>query len=492
MKNLILPSLALLSIGTTAQASEAKVKKPNVILIMADDLGWGDVGFNGQKIIKTPHLDQMAKDGIVMDRFYSASAVSSPTRASVLTGRHPFRTGIFNANFGILREEEQTLPELLKEQGYKTGHFGKWHLGTLTTTEKDANRGRPGNTKEYNPPALHGYDDAFVTESKVPTWDPMKKPLKAANGHGWSGLKEGDAFTHYGTHYWDIDGKKVTDNLEGDDSRVIMDRVIPFIKDNKKDPFLAVVWFHTPHAPCVAGPEYAAMYKDESVKFQNYAGCVTAMDEQIGRLRAFLKEQKLDENTMIWFCSDNGPENGSAGITAEFRSRKRSLHEGGVRVPGVMVWPSVIKGGEKTSTPVWTCDYMPTIAAATGTSKNLKDISDGIDIMPILTGKQKLRNSPFVLCYGPGTAYQDDNVKVLHYFEDYMAYNIVEDRAENKQLFEDKRIQTGKDAMTKTLESYRASFEGKEYGKKSYDRMQHKWDKFRVKTPAYVYIVNKQ
>ena len=159
-------------------ATKSDKKKPNIILIMADDLGWGDTGYNGNTIIKTPFLDQMAKDGVQFNRFYSASAVCSPTRASVLTGRNPHRTGVFYANQGILRPEEITIPELLKKQNYVTGHFGKWHLGTLTTKQKDANRGKPGNTKEYNPPALHGYDVAFVTESKVPTYDPMKRPTK--------------------------------------------------------------------------------------------------------------------------------------------------------------------------------------------------------------------------------------------------------------------------------------------------------------------------
>ncbi|NQZ56261.1 MAG: sulfatase-like hydrolase/transferase, partial [Lentisphaeraceae bacterium] len=161
---------------------QAQQKKPNVILIMADDLGWGDTGYNGNKVIKTPHLDQMAADGLKMDRFYSASSFCSPTRASCLTGRNPYRTGIFTANKGILRPEEVTLPEILREQGYATGHFGKWHLGTLTADEKDANRGRKGNTQLLNPPKEHGYDDCFVTESKVPTYDPMKKPTKFEKG----------------------------------------------------------------------------------------------------------------------------------------------------------------------------------------------------------------------------------------------------------------------------------------------------------------------
>ena len=145
MKRIFNKLCVLLLIGLAV--SGLSQDKPNVILIMADDLGWGDTGYNGNPIIKTPHLDQMAQEGMQMNRFYSASSVCSPTRSSCLTGRNPYRTGIFTANVGILRPEEITLPEILREQGYATGHFGKWHLGTLTTKEKDANRGGPGNTK---------------------------------------------------------------------------------------------------------------------------------------------------------------------------------------------------------------------------------------------------------------------------------------------------------------------------------------------------------
>ena len=156
------------------QASESK--DPNIILIMCDDLGWGDTGFNGNKKIETPNLDLLAGKGITFSRFYSASAVCSPTRGSCLTGRNPYRYGIPTANAGHMKKEEITLPELLKEKGYSTGHFGKWHLGTLTTKVKDANRGKPGDSAHYSIPSMNGYDTYLVTESKIPTYDPMLKP----------------------------------------------------------------------------------------------------------------------------------------------------------------------------------------------------------------------------------------------------------------------------------------------------------------------------
>jgi len=164
----------------------------------------------------------MAGSGIQFNRFYSAAPVCSPTRGSCLTGRHPYRYGIFSANIGYLRDEELNLAEVLKDQGYVTGHFGKWHLGTLTTSEYDANRGRPGDSSHYSPPWENGFDVSFSTESKVPTWDPMITPHESSGDIGKR--VPGD---HFGTYYWTGPGEKVTENLEGDDSRIIMDRVVP-------------------------------------------------------------------------------------------------------------------------------------------------------------------------------------------------------------------------------------------------------------------------
>ena len=229
--------------------------RPNIILVMADDLGWGDVGFNGARRVQTPNLDALAERGIVFERFYAASAVCSPTRASVLTGRHPYRLGIPTVNAGHLREDEITLAELLRDAGYTTGHFGKWHLGTLTTNIRDSNRGRPGHSAHFSVPTQHGFDVYFSTEAKVPTHDPMLKPVEfdTLKGEslrfGWASIARGQETTAYGTHYWEGPNAPSTVNLEGDDSRVIMDRVLNFIDrvHQNAQPFFAVVWPHSLH-----------------------------------------------------------------------------------------------------------------------------------------------------------------------------------------------------------------------------------------------------
>ena len=182
MRNLLL--LALFVVGGRISES-AVAEAPNIVLVMCDDLGWGDVGFNGNEIIRTPHLDEMAAHGMKFNRFYAASAVCSPTRGSVVTGRHPYRYGIQTANKGHMLPRELTLAELLKEQGYATGHFGKWHLGTLTKTVRESNRGGPKGVKDFSPPWVNGFDACFSTEAKVPTYDPMLKPSSKASGKGW-------------------------------------------------------------------------------------------------------------------------------------------------------------------------------------------------------------------------------------------------------------------------------------------------------------------
>ena len=254
--------------------------RPNIILVMCDDLGYGDVGFNDNEVIFTPHLDAMATRGVRFTRFYAGGPVCSPTRGTCLTGRHYFRYGVTHANKGCLPSEEINLAKVLRSQGYTTGHFGKWHLGTLTTTMQEGNRGGPKGAAYYAPPWERGFDVCFSTEAKVPTWDPMVTPAEGNSRWGVPG-------SPFGTYYWNEAGERVHDGLKGDDSRVIMDRVIPFIEDaaRRRQPFFAVVWFHAPHTPVVAGLDYRALYEEFTQDEQHYYGCITAMDEQIGRLR---------------------------------------------------------------------------------------------------------------------------------------------------------------------------------------------------------------
>ena len=461
-------------VATGALAQDA----PNIILMMTDDMGWGDVGFNGNKIIQTPNLDQLASEGMVFDRFYSGCSVSSPTRASVLTGRNPFRTGVFHANTGILRPEEITLPELLQQRGYYTGHFGKWHLGTLTYTETDANRGRPGNTALYNLPREHGYIESFVTESKVPTYDPLRRPVQC-NGRFWDHLKPGDAGVEYGTAYWKHNGEKETENLDGDDSRVIMDRVLPFIEKSKaaNRPFFSVVWFHTPHLPCVAGPEYAKMYAKYSLDERNYYGCISAMDEQVGRLISFLKKEGLYENTILCFCSDNGPELRTPGTAGILRGKKRALYEGGIRVPSVMVWPGKIAANQRTNHIASTCDYLPTLVDLLQLTTPSNEI-DGESLIGFFKNQEPRRKPMiFAVPHPHQGAVIEQQYKLYYTAGKYELYDIEQDPSETTDISakHPKITKRLRKVLDERLESYRQSYEGAEYGRASRERVHIDW-----------------
>ena len=416
--NLFVAFVAFLAIGCSQPTPS---EQPNIILIMTDDLGWGDVGFNGNEVIQTPHLDQLASSGIVLNRFYSASAVCSPTRASVLTGRNPVRVGVPTANQGHLREDEITLAELVQEAGYATGHFGKWHLGTLTTSMRDSNRGRPGDSSHFSIPTQHGFDVYFSTEAKVPTYDPMHKPVAfdTLNGeslrYGWAAIQEEQPTEAYGTHYFTHPGEPETENLSGDNSKVIMDRALPFITSSveKSQPFFAIIWFHTPHLPVVADSAYRMLYNAYTHEEQIYFGTITAMDDQVGRLRKQLQELGALDNTMIWFASDNGPERDTPGSAGPFRERKRSLHEGGVRVPAFVSWPAGLKGNTSLSAPAITSDYLPTLVDYLGLSYPEERILDGISLVDILSGKQTERGKPIGFLFREKRSWVDDRYKLI-------------------------------------------------------------------------------
>lgn len=410
---------------------------------MTDDQGWGDTGYNGHPHLKTPHLDQMQNEGVTFTRFYSGAAMCSPTRGSCYTGRNPYRFGITFAMKGMLEPTEIPITSILKKQGYTTGHFGKWHLGTLSKKKSDQKRwGTFAKQPEryYCPPWIRDVDVSFVTESKVPTWDPLidPGPIKKQNS---SDANPGKA---YGNDYFTGPGTTVTENTKGDDSRVIMDRALPFIQNSteRKSPFFAAIWFHTPHSPVVGGPKYRKMYHDQPEHAQHYYACLTAMDEQIGRLRAKLKSLGISDNTMIFFCSDNGPaRQGSPrhiGTAKNLKGYKLSLNEGGIRVPGLMIWPAKIKEPRTVTAPCFTSDYFPTILAALEIPLPSDRAYDGVDILPFAIGKQIKRKKPlgFLNKDGKEAAWIENRYKLISRKKGNELYDLINDPGEKINLIE--------------------------------------------------------
>ncbi|MFR9649331.1 MAG: sulfatase-like hydrolase/transferase [Rikenellaceae bacterium] len=479
MKEQLLTSfkaVTLLTAGGMAiqgTATAQQTKSPNIIIMLADDLGWGDVGYNGNTEIKTPALDNMVESGVTFNSFYTAAPLSSPTRASVMTGRHPFRTGIYAAHTEALKNAEITIAEVCKSNGYATGFFGKWHLGWIEPEGKD-NRGY------YSPPHNHGFDETFATRSAVPTWNPTITPK------GWKGFtgtsEEGDGTKPWTGSRYLHNGVVETENLSGDDSRVIMDRVIPFIDKSvgEDKPFMTCVWFHAPHEPAVAGPDYLEMYSHfENEEKRHYYGCITAMDDQIARLIAHLKEIGEYENTIIFFTSDNGASTGavSRGVASvgDFRGSKHHVYEGGLRVPSIMVWPEGIEAGVEVNTQSTTCDIFPTLVDLAEMKFRHNDayFLDGISMVPSLSDTELPRDKAFFSGWRRayrgqyGRAVVDGDYKYVYpeLSETPELYNIKLDPNETNNIIkkEKKRAAKMEAQLNEMIESFRFSDIGGDY-----------------------------
>jgi len=346
MKAFVSGLILLLAIPASAFAAE----KPNIILVMADDQGWGDMAYNGHPTLKTPNFDAAAAAGLRFDRFYAAAPVCSPTRASVMTGRHPNRMGVFKWGYPI-RPQETTVAEALKTAGYKTGHFGKWHLGSV----RNASPAHPG---------ANGFDE----------W------LSAPN-------------------FFDNDpilsrrGKAV--QTRGESSMVTADAALEWIAARAKsdEPFLAVVWFGSPHGPHAAAAEDRALYADQPAKLQNFYGEITGMDRAFGKLRDALGELGIRENTILWYCSDNGGLPG-VGSTGGHRGNKGKVYEGGLLVPAILEWPARIGRPRITKVRCNTCDIYPTLLEIVGVAVEGQPVVDGTSLVPLIDGKLRTRERP--------------------------------------------------------------------------------------------------
>jgi arylsulfatase A-like enzyme len=353
-------------------AEPAADSKPNIIYILADDLGWKDVGYHGSDI-KTPNIDMLAKTGARLEQYY-AQPMCTPSRAALMTGRYPHRYGLQTAvipsagKYG-LATDEWLLPQVLKEAGYTTAIIGKWHLGHAD--------------RKYWP-RQRGFDYQY---------GPM--------------LGEIDYFTHlaHGVRDWFRDNEPVKEEgyvtkLLGDDAVKLIDSHDP------RNPLFLYLTFTAPHAPYQAPQEYLDRYKH--IKDPNrraYAAMITAMDDQIGRILEALKKTKMRDNTLILFQSDNGGPRSSkftgevdtskGSIPADngpYRDGKAMLYEGGTRVPALINWPGKIKAGTVVDQPIHIVDMYPTLARLAGASLKKCKPLDGLDVWPaIAEGKKSPR-----------------------------------------------------------------------------------------------------
>ena len=393
MRNLLLLLCLILLIRCKNTPTKiVKSSPPNIILIMADDLGYGDVGVYGQTLFPTPNIDRLAKGGIRFLQHYSGSTVCAPSRSALMTGQHSGHTfirGNLEKGFTLdnegqypLAAEELTIAEVLKEANYRTGAFGKWGLGY------------PGSEGDPN---FQGFDQFY--------------------GYNCQRV----AHNYYPTHLWNNQKKE---KLRGNDGattetyapELIHQKALSFLEENKESPFFMFYPSVIPHAELVAPMEYMARYRGlflpekkfiqkkvgynvgrynpQEESHAAFAAMINVLDDQVGEIIDKIHELGIAENTLILFTSDNGPhlEGGADpdyfNSNGPLRGYKRDLYEGGIRVPMIAYWPSKIQPGSTTDHPSAFWDFFPTAIEIAGLNKNWADI-DGISFLPTLTGKEQ-------------------------------------------------------------------------------------------------------
>ncbi|MDA7864938.1 sulfatase-like hydrolase/transferase [bacterium] len=330
------------------------IQKPNVVILLADDLGYADIGCYGGPV-KTPTLDALAAKGTRFSQFYSGCAVCSPSRATLMTGRHHIRTGVYSwihdpSQKSHLLLREFTLAEVLKDAGYATAHVGKWHLGLPT----------PGNPKPT--PAQHGFDHWFATSNNA-------EPSHRNPGNF---IRNGEPV-----------GK-----LEGYSCQIVADEAIAWLEQQKQDrePFFLNVWFHEPHAPIAAPDSIVSKYGPVKDQAAIYSGTIDNTDKAIQRLLNKMQALGVTENTLIIYASDNGSYRDDR--TGGLRGRKGMNWDGGIRIPGIFVWPGVVKTNTISSTPAGLVDVLPTVCGLLGLTEPDHHL-DGTDLSAILTGQEQ-------------------------------------------------------------------------------------------------------
>lgn len=364
--------LAGLLLATSATAKD----RPNVVMFMVDDMGYSDIGCFGAKNYDTPHLDQLAKEGVKLTSFYVAQAVCSASRAALMTGCYANRVGMQGAlnhtSKSGLHPDEYLLPEMLRDQGYKNGIYGKWHLGT---------------TAMFNP-MRHGFDDylgiPYSNDNTKyhPSLAPEMPPLPL------------------------YDGEKVVE-LDPDQrlfTKRLTERAVAFMEQHQNEPFFVYLPHVMPHVPIFASDAFERMSRGGL-----WGDVMEELDWSMGQILSTLKRLNLEENTLVIFFSDNGPflsYGDHAGHAEPLREGKLTTYEGGVRVPFLARWPGKIRAGAESDEPVMAIDLLPTLAKLLGVTLPADREIDGKDIWPVLSGQAEAKSPHEALFFWAGSELQ--------------------------------------------------------------------------------------
>ncbi|PQO40894.1 sulfatase [Blastopirellula marina] len=432
-------SLAFLVLSVFTSFAQAD-DRPNFLVIMCDDLGYGDLQCYGHPSIRTPNLNKLASEGVRFTSYYSAAPVCSPSRAGLVTGQTPTQVGIYDWIPGgspmHVRAEEITLPKLLKTAGYETGLFGKWHCN-----------GKFNSPDQPQPNDL-GFDYWFATQ----------------NNAGPS---------HENPTNFVRNGKRVGPT-QGFSCQVVVDETIHWLTDVRETdkPFFALVTFHEPHEPIASPDDLVKTYPDADKKGEAlYYANVTNVDRAVGKLLAKIDELNLRDNTLVLFTSDNGPETlnrypnawRSHGSPGPLRGMKLHIYDGGIRVPGIARLPGKIEAGIESDFPVYSLDLLPTFCELAGAEIPQSAKLDGTSLAKMLAGETVERKKPLFWHYyrafgdakvavrdgdwklvalwdqgnvSPGSAYKKGDYSLIKdvKFTDFELYNLTEDIGETKDL----------------------------------------------------------
>jgi len=408
--------------------------RPNIVVVMSDDQGWGQVGYYNHPILKTPHLDAMAENGLRFDRFYAGAPNCSPTRSTVMTGRSNDRTGVHDHGFA-LRLQEKTVVQAFKDAGYTTGHFGKWHLSGFRGP------GVPILAEDPRNPGVFGFDE-WLSVTNFFDRDPL------------------------------MSRKGVFEEFKGDSSEIAVDEALKFIgaQNDAGNPSFTMIWYGSPHAPWIAGPEDTQDFSHLSDIEQNHYGELAAMDRSIGNLRGSLQEMGIADNTLVWFNSDNGglPPFGPDTVGG-LRGWKGDMYEGGLRVPAIIEWPAGIQDPRVTSYPAGTVDMFATLIDICGIDDSvLIQPQDGISLKPLFEGEIGQRKEPLPFRHKDRGALIDNDWKVVMLDvngDDVELYNLADDTNETTDLADNQAeiANRMKEALVEWSRSVDASNAGKDY-----------------------------
>lgn len=383
MRHIFIISAILVHLyGCTSSAEEKpsfsnkqEQTQPNIIFLLADDLGYGDLSCYGSQSIETPNIDALACRGMRFTQFYAGSAVCSPSRASLLTGKFPLRFNVrqhFRDSTDHLSSEAVTIPKLLKQVGYETCHIGKWHLGGLRLSDLER---RNNNRPALPGPMQQGFNHYLTNIEGKPIRPRLVKQRLLYREGGKTLIRNDQRIPAIDKHWTEI---KI------DEAITWLDEV-----SGKGSPFFLNLWFDVPHTPYEPAPEpHLSKYKALGIEGDQlfFRSMVSHLDAQIGRLMEYLTSKGLDENTIIVFTSDNGPA--YQGSPGPFKGGKTDLHEGGIRVPMFAVWPNKIPAKSRSFQIMHMVDLLPTLAPLAGFTAP-KD-ADGIDMITVLNGETPL------------------------------------------------------------------------------------------------------